>query len=66
VDEAGDGHDDVVLDPSVVVGTWASASCVHRGRDELTIDVPPIAAVELRDQLDRIWQGCGDLRGDVL
>jgi hypothetical protein len=38
LDETGGSHDDVVLDPSVVVGTWANSSCVHRGRDELTID----------------------------
>jgi hypothetical protein len=84
MDEAGGSHDDVVLDPSVVVGTWANSSCVHRGRDELTIDflrrVPemsdpirvarvlmsPIAAVELRDQLDQIWRGYSEWSGDVL
>jgi hypothetical protein len=38
VSEAGDDRDDVVLDPSLILGTWANASRVHRGRDEITID----------------------------
>ena len=73
--EVDDNRDDVVLDPALVVGTWANASHVRQGRDEITIDflrrvpessrlvrvgrmlVPPLVAVELRDQLDEIWRG---------
>lgn len=75
VSEPYEPDDDVVLDPSVLVGAWANASRVSRGRDEVTIDfvrhalgeerpirvarvlVPPLAAAELRDQLDDAWRG---------
>jgi hypothetical protein len=75
VSTADDDRDDVVLDPSLIVGTWANATRVHLGRDEITIDfrrrvpdtadpfrvarmlMPPLAAVELRDQLDELWWG---------
>ncbi len=35
---ADDDRDDVVLDTALFIGTWANATRVHRGRDEITID----------------------------